>query len=213
MQTAPIPENEAERLAALYALDILDTPTEDRFDRITRLATSLFQVPVAYIAFVDENRQWFKSACGLSATETGRDVAFCAHTILNKDLLIIPDTLADSRFADNPLVIGEPHIRFYAGYPLSSPEGYKVGTLCLVDQKPRDLAEDERHLLADLGHALEDQLTLVDVITLQQELLEVKHRIEQANTALESRNRFIREVFGRYLTDEVANALLSRQTR
>lgn len=209
MQTAPIPENEAERLAALYALDILDTPNEDRFDRITRLATSLFQVPIAYIAFVDEGRQWFKSACGLSATETGRDVAFCAHTILHNEFLIIPDALADARFADNPLVTGEPYVRFYAGYPLSTPQGYNVGTLCLVDQQPRELAPDERHLLADLGHALEDQLTLVDVIALQKDLLEAKHRIEQANQALESRNRFIREVFGRYLTDEVANALLA----
>ena len=184
MQTPPIPENETDRLAALYALDILDTPQEDRFDRITRLASSLFQVPVSYIAFVDEDRQWFKSTCGLSATETGRDIAFCGYTILNNVPLIISDARADPRFADNPLVTGEPYIRFYAGYPLSTPAGYNVGTLCLVDQRPRELGEQERSLLTDLGQALEDQLTLVDVVTLQKDLLEAKHRIEKANEAL-----------------------------
>ena len=209
MQLAPRPADEVERLTALYALNVLDTPPEDRFDRITRLAASLFQVPLAYVSFVDQDRQWFKSTCGFSMTETARDTSFCGHTILRHELVVIPDTQADVRFADNPFVLGEPYIRFYAGYPLTTLEGYNVGTLCLLDQQPRDLAEDECRLLTDLGHTLEDQLTLADVITLQQELLESKRHVEQANKELEARNHFISKVFGRYLTDEVANALLA----
>ena len=112
------PANEPERLTALRSLDLLDTAAEERFDVLTRLAARLFQVPISYVALVEDERQWFKSRVGLVDCQTSREVAFCSHTILRTDPLIIPDTLADPRFAHNPLVTGEPHVRAYAGVPL-----------------------------------------------------------------------------------------------
>src|SRR4051812_22533156 len=123
MLAAPKPENESARVATLRTLRILDTPPEERFDRLTRLARYMFDIPIALVSLVDENRQWFKSCAGLEARETTRDVSFCAHAILNDDILLIPDARADSRFHDNPLVTGEPRIRFYAGQPLAITNG------------------------------------------------------------------------------------------
>src|SRR3990167_8620403 len=130
---------EAERLAALYELNILDTPEEERFDRIVRLAAKIVGVPAAYIALLDAERQWFKSTVGMQEKQTPRNISFCTHTIEQDDPLIVADALLDPRFANSPLVLGDPHTRFYAGYPLSSPGGYKVGTLCVIDKAPRDL--------------------------------------------------------------------------
>jgi len=117
MKKAPLPVNEEQRLAALRALCILDTPPEERFDRITRLAKKLFEVPIALITLVDAERQWFKSCQGLRVRETPRDISFCGHAILSQEGLVVPDTLLDERFADNPMVLGEAGIRFYAGRP------------------------------------------------------------------------------------------------
>jgi phosphoribosyl 1,2-cyclic phosphodiesterase/DNA-binding response OmpR family regulator len=147
----PTPPNERERLAALYRLAILDSEREERFDCITRVAAAAFDVPVALVTLVDAERQWFKSACGFDASESPRDLSFCAHTILEPEIMIVPDTLLDPRFADHPAVIGDPRIRFYAGCPLILPDGSAIGTLCLVDTRPRQLDEAGRHLLADLA--------------------------------------------------------------
>jgi len=122
MQQPAIPDNETQRLAALHALDVLDTPPEERFDRITRIAARLMDVPICLVTLVDANRQWFKSCIGLDASETPRDISFCGHAILAPEALVIPDAAADPRFADNPLVAGEPRIRFYAGEPLAAVE-------------------------------------------------------------------------------------------
>lgn len=154
----PIPAFEAERLRDLYALKILDTAAEERFDRYTSLAANIFDVPIALMSLVDKDRQWFKSACGLEATETSRDVAFCAHTILEPELLVIPDARNDPRFAGNPVVINKPHIRFYAGAVLRGPTGKPVGTLCLIDHKPRDLSEREHDRLCELARLVEREL-------------------------------------------------------
>ena len=131
------PANEAARIQVLHGLDLLDSAPEERFDRLTRLAKRLFNVPIALVTLVDKDRQWFKSCVGLAATETPRDISFCGHAILNDGLLLVPDAREDVRFHDNPLVTGEPNIRFYAGYPLTVPNGNKMGTLCLLDTKPR----------------------------------------------------------------------------
>lgn len=148
---APLPSNEPTRLATLQNTGLLDSEPEERFDRITRLAKAMFNVPIALVSLVDEDRQWFKSSCGLSGVaETPRDHAFCAHAILNDDLFVVPDALQDERFADNPLVVGAPNVRFYAGYPLKTPmlngDGSQVtlGSLCVIDSKPRDLRLEER---------------------------------------------------------------------
>ena len=149
---APIkPANEAVRIQALHGLNVLDSAPEERFDRLTRLAKRLFNVPIALVTLVDKDRQWFKSCVGLDVNETPRDVSFCGHAILQDELLLVPDAKQDKRFHDNPLVTGEPNIRFYAGYPLTVPNGNKMGTLCLIDTRPRELDDEERGLLRDLA--------------------------------------------------------------
>lgn len=150
MIAAPTPDNEAERLAALYALLILDTPREERFDKIVAFAAAEFDVPIALISLIDSDRQWFKSSVGLSACETGRDVSFCGHAILRTDIMEVPDAAADVRFADNPLVTGPPHIRYYAGAPLALPDSNTIGTLCLIDIRPRRLDQIELAILRTL---------------------------------------------------------------
>jgi phosphoribosyl 1,2-cyclic phosphodiesterase/CheY-like chemotaxis protein len=155
---AQMPINEGARLAALKKLEILDTDPEERFDRIARIASESFDVPIALVSLVDHDRQWFKSCVGLSTKETPRDMAFCAHAILENQLLIVPDAFLDPRFADNPLVSGEPHVRFYAGCPLKLPDGNLIGTLCLIDPRPRQLDDRKINLLKDLGKLVEIEL-------------------------------------------------------
>jgi GAF domain-containing protein len=132
---AAIPDDEEQRIASLRRLRILDTEPEERFNRVTRLAAALFDVPMALISLVDENRQWFKPCVGLNAKETPRDAAFCAHVVYSREPMIVTDTFQDARFADNPLVINERRIRFYAGYPLILDDGSCIGTLCLLDTR------------------------------------------------------------------------------
>jgi ribonuclease BN (tRNA processing enzyme)/DNA-binding response OmpR family regulator len=148
---ADLPPDEAQRLAALKALNVLDTAAEERFDRITRLAAALFDVPVALISLVDANRQWFKSSCGLDAAETPRDESFCAHAVVSRKPLVIPDALLDDRFADNPVVTGPGRVRFYAGYPLFLSNGSCIGTLCVLDVRPRDFDASDIARLGDLA--------------------------------------------------------------
>ena len=168
MLVAPKPENEPARLATLRSLGILDTPAEERFDRLTRLARRLFDVPMALVSLIDENRQWFKSCAGLGAQETSRDVSFCGHAILQDDVFMIPDARADARFHDNPLVTGDPGIRFYAGQPLTVPNGMKLGTLCLIDTRPRELDADQRGLLRDLAHIAEHEIAAIELATVDE---------------------------------------------
>ncbi len=168
MTKPPIPENEGNRLATLRSLGLLDTPPEERFDRVTRLAKRLFNVPVALVSLVDENRQWFKSNQGLAASETPREDAFCAHTIFEADGMIVNDTLLDERFARNPLVTGNPNIRFYAGYPLTAPNGCKLGTLCVIDAEPRELCAEDIDLLRDLTGMVEAEFTAVELATMDE---------------------------------------------
>ena len=146
---APFPNNEAERLAALKEYRILDTGSEQPYDDITALAAHICQVPIATISLVDEARQWFKSSVGMSRQQTSREVAFCAHTILQREPLVVRDARKDRRFANNVLVTGEPYIRFYAGFPLVNQEGLALGTLCAIDRKPRELsAKQEKAMQA-----------------------------------------------------------------
>lgn len=152
------PEDETRRLAALRALRILDTPAEERFDRITRTARRLFNVPIALISLVDGDRQWFKSCQGLAVNETSRSVSFCGHAILQDEPLVVPDAASDPRFHDNPLVTGDPTIRFYAGCPLRAPDGSKLGTLCLIGREPRTLTDEEVASLRDLAAWAESEI-------------------------------------------------------
>jgi GAF domain-containing protein len=148
---APLPENETERLAALRGYQILDTPPDTEFDLLTALASQICAAPIAMVSLVDEHRQWFKSKVGVSISETRRDIAFCAHAILQRDVMEVDDASADKRFADNPLVTSAPHIRFYAGAPLVTKEGCALGVMCVLDRKPQKLSNEQRTWLSMLG--------------------------------------------------------------
>ena len=172
MLKAPLPSDEVQRLAALHSLHLLDTLPEERFERITRIAQRLFDVPIASITLVDANRQWFKSCQGLSVRETSRDIAFCAHAILSDEALVIPDARLDPRFSDNPLVTSDPYIRFYAGQALKGPEGYNIGTLCIGDHSPRQMSKADLQALKDLAVWAENELNTVQLnesLAIQQE--------------------------------------------
>ena len=178
---APLPTNEAERLAALKEYHILDTETEQSYDDITALAAHICEVPIAMISLVDEARQWFKSKVGMDQQQTPREVAFCAHAILQDKPFIVRDATKDRRFAGSALVTGEPHIRFYAGIPLINPEGLALGTLCVIDHQPRQLSAEQlktlqalsrqvmallelRRISARLANALEQVKTLQELL-------------------------------------------------
>ncbi len=169
-----IPSNEKERLASLRSLGLLDTPPEERFDAITRLAASIFDVPISYISLVDETRQYLKSRIGLDFCESDRSTSFCGHAILENEPLIIPDTREDERFATNPQVTGRPFTRFYVGLPLRGPAGHNIATLCLMDTEPRDFSAVEITRLKQLGVIAERELHLGDVIRMQEDLLKTK---------------------------------------
>ena len=166
MEEPQVPGNETQRLRALQCLSVLDTLPEERFDRITRLAVRLFDAPIALVSLVDRERQWFKSVQGLDATETGRDISFCGHAILSERPLIVPDARLDPRFAGNPLVTGPPYIRFYAGHPIHAPDGSRVGTLCVIDKRPREIAAVYMPLLADLAAMVDRELSLLAMATI-----------------------------------------------
>ncbi len=168
MQAPLKPANEKTRLETLRALNILDSMPEERFDRITRMAKRLFGVSVALVSLVDADRQWFKSSFGLEAKETSRDISFCGHAILGDDILEVPDAALDERFNDNPLVTQSPNIRFYAGCPLTVTNGSKLGTLCLLDQEPRNLDEDDKILLRDLARMVEIELSALQLATMDE---------------------------------------------
>ena len=175
MKTPEIHPNEVARLQTLRSFDILDTPQEERFDRLTRMARRLFDVPIALVSLVDKDRQWFKSRIGLPVSETPRDISFCGHSILGEEVFIIPDAASDERFQDNPLVIDKPNIRFYAGCPLRALNGTQMGTLCIIDDKPRDFSEADLSALTDLAAMAEQELAALQLAVLD-ELTEISNR-------------------------------------
>lgn len=212
----PKSPDEAQRLAALQEYQILDTPPELAYDDITFLASKICGTPIAAISLVDRNRQWFKSKIGLDAEETSRDIAFCAHAILDKTQpLVVEDARRDERFVDNPLVTGDLSIRFYAGNPLITSEGHALGTLCVIDQQPRQLTDDERHALAILSREVVSQLELrralreLDRTRVQQ--LELKDRfLSHVSHELRSPLTVIFQ-FVTILLDGIAGKLTSEQ--
>lgn len=156
----PTLPDEPERLAALQHYEVLDTPPEPAFDDLAFLAAHICATPIAMVSLVDADRQWFKARVGLDLTETPRDVAFCAHAIAEPTPLVVPDALADDRFAGNPLVVGDPQIRFYAGAPLRVRDGHALGTLCVIDRVPRELSDEQQRALEALSRQVTAQLEL-----------------------------------------------------
>ncbi len=180
---------EENRIQALHELEILDTPPEERFDRITKIAQIMFDVPIALVSLVDSNRQWFKSCAGLSARETPRSMSFCSHAILNEDIMTIEDATTDNRFSDNPLVTGDPFIRFYAGKPIRGQDNKMLGTLCIIDKKPRVFSKADKSVLTDLANWVENEFktsiltkslknTTENLVKVQQELLDQNKNLE-----------------------------------
>lgn len=163
MPSAPLPPDENRRIAALYALDILDTEPEERFDRITRLARRVFGASGANFTLIDGERQWYKSSTDTSGAEDSRDTSFCAHAILEQETTVVEDARLDERFADNPLVLGDPNIRFYAGHPVAAPGGEPLGTLCVVDYKPRPSGEFDAEALAELAAMVEAEIAALSL--------------------------------------------------
>ncbi|MEP6922537.1 MAG: GAF domain-containing protein [bacterium] len=184
---APIPANEAARVEALRQYEILDTDPEEVFDDITRLAAHACQAPIAVISIIDHDRQWFKARVGLGPRETSRDCAFCAHAILQNAPMVVPDALADERFAENPMVTAEPYIRFYAGAPLITPEGFKLGTLCVIDRLPRTLSAEQLTVLHMLSKQVMAQLDL------RRELAAVTRSLGQRKREVKDLSEHIRQ--------------------
>lgn len=187
MKAPTNPENELQRLDALYQCLILDTAPDERFDRITRLCQTLLDCPICVVSLVDAERQWFKSIYGLDVRETSRTISFCGHAILGDGIMEVPDARQDERFVDNPLVAGFPNIVFYAGAPVTTAQGFAVGTLCVIDHKPRRLDAEQRRILLDLSHwvadliqlssTLRDSKTLVDDVIHTKELEKIKNEL------------------------------------
>lgn len=175
MLKPPLPLDETARLLSLHSLRILDTPAEDRFDRITRMAKRFFDVEICLISLVDSQRQWFKSKQGLDACETSREISFCGHAILGEKAFVVNDASQDVRFSDNPLVTEGPEIRFYAGMPIHSHEGYRIGTFCLIDSKPRDFSQEDDDTLRDFAALVEDELRVSSQVSVD-DLTQVANR-------------------------------------
>jgi GAF domain-containing protein len=197
--TAPIPHKEKKRLKVLWQYEVLDTVPEEVFDDLTELAARICEAPIALISLVDEKRQWFKSKVGTSVNETSRDVSFCAHALNQTELFIVPDATQDTRFAQNPLVTSDPQIRFYAGAPLITPDGYALGTLCVVDKVPRDLRPEQRQALQILARHVVSQLELrrrtKQLGDVRAETARLEDNLEKARAALAAARR---ELAGRH---------------
>ncbi len=222
MQAPMIPLNEQQRLQALYDLEILDTHNEERFDRLTRMARQFCDVPTALISLIDANRQWFKSKQGLDACETSREISFCGHAILQKDIFYIPDATLDSRFADNPLVIDAPYIVAYAGVPLVLNNGYCVGTLCLIDYKARQFSAEQFQAMRDLAALVKQELELKEIFYRAQAFYESESRLHAVidnvidsiisideDGLIESTNPITETMFG-YLAEELIGHPISQ---
>lgn len=209
MSKPSIPANESARLQALRALQILDTPREERFDRLTRITRHILQVPIVMVSLVDEERRWVKSSQGLEASEIPREISFCAHAILEAEVFVVPDASLDARFADNPMVAGAPNIGFYAGAPLVLDDGQRVGTLCAMDYQPRELSAEQLALLLDLAQVVVDELQIRSALSAASELRDHEERLHSvldtvvdgivtidARGLIQTVNRAIEKIFG-----------------
>lgn len=199
-QEAAIPKDETERLASLKKLNILDTPPEERFDRITRLAISLFNVPISTITLVDSQREWFKSCQGLPIREGERAISFCGHAMLAPDSFIIPDAKKDPRFAQNPMVIGKPFIRFYAAIPLKAADGQRVGAFCLKDYKPRKLTFEQIEMLKTLASWVEIELNAHELTQALEARRQAEAKLSELNDVLKLLNQLLRHDLLNHLT-------------
>jgi diguanylate cyclase (GGDEF)-like protein len=179
MIKAPIPDNEVQRLESVKAMQLLSTPEEEAFDRITRVAKQVFDVPIVTITVLDENRQWFKSQIGMNVKETPRDISFCGHTVYADEMMIVEDASTDPRFSDSPLVCSGPKVNFYAGRPLRNAEGFAVGALCLMDKEPRIMNAEDVAMLNDFGYWVESVFATRHLSKAVEELLQELNEVRR----------------------------------
>ena len=179
MKKAPAIKNEKERLQKLRNYEVLDTPPSNDFDYITRVAARICDCKISLVSLVDEHRQWFKSRHGLDASETPRDISYCGHAIEGKEVFIVEDASQDERFCDNPLLLGEPHVRFYAGAPLVTSDGYRIGTLCVIDSMPKKLNQVQVETLVDLSKLV---IEVLDTKIVNRELDALKRQYEDVQS-------------------------------
>ena len=216
MQEPGFPANETYRLSTLQGLNLLDTPAEERFDRLARIAKRLFNVPIVLIVLIDSDRQWFKSAIGVDINETPRSVSFCGHTILEDQISIVNDAHLDHRFVDNPMVTDAPHIRFYAGRPINAANGEPIGTLCIADDKPRQFSQTDIRLMNDMVELVEKETNFPDLKILnnrlmrsEQDLLDSLLQLRNNERHERSRNKSLELISRGYPLHEVLNSIVS----
>ena len=192
MKPAAVPANERARLEKLISLNILDTSPDDVFDEITQMVAKIFNVPIALVSLIDDHRQWFKSKYGLEVSETPKALAYCAHAILGNDIFVIPDSHQDDRFVNNPLTEGQPYVRFYAGAPLTTSDGYNLGTLCVISDEPRELNPDEAKILKMLAQSVIKEIELRAEAEKNQQLIQQLQKYQaETNKAVESKSEFL----------------------
>jgi two-component sensor histidine kinase len=212
----PLPVDEPQRLIALKRHDLLDTPPEEAFDRITRVAAAVLGMPISLVTLIDESRQWFKSRHGLDAPWTRREVAFCSYTILDREPMVVPDATEDDRFVANPLVTADPNIRFYAGAPLITQEGHVLGTLCVIDRAPHpEFSEQQKILLQDLaGLVMTEIESRSAILALRQEILDHQEAEQQLQRSLAESATLLREVHHRVKNNlQAVDTLIALQIR
>lgn len=209
MKAPRIPENEAERLADVIALNLSSSDKEEHFDRIVLIVSKCLNVPIAYFSSIESSDQIIHSSCGIDNVTSDRSTSFCGHTILQNEIFVIEDTLKDERFFDNPMVINDPKIRFYAGFPLTSLLGNNIGALCIADTVPRKLDEEELKVFRTIGKLLVERLRMYKLGDLQSQIQASKDQLESLNKELLQSKRFYQQLFGRYMSETLLDRVIS----
>ncbi len=206
-----IPANENERLAELLSLNLSRKKVEKQFNGVIMILSKCLNVPIAYISSIESQEQKIHSSCGLNFESSDRYTSFCGHTILQDEILLIEDTLEDERFHDNPMVVGEPNIRFYAGYPLASVMGNNIGSLCIADTVPRKLEGSDLEVFMIMGKLLTERIRLNKLSDIQKEISESKKQLEQLNSELYQSNQFVKQMFGQYMSESLLDELVKNK--
>lgn len=209
---APLtPKNEEERLADLISLNLSASDRKEQFDGVIMILSKCIDVPIAYISSIESEKQNIHSSCGLNFKTSNRATSFCGHTILQDEILIIEDTLKDERFYDNPMVVNEPNIRFYAGHPLSSVTGNNIGSLCIADRVPRKLKDSELSVFKMMGKLLNERIRMNKLVDLQKQIQESKLHLEELNSELMESNQFYKQVFGQYMSESLLEKVVKNK--